>query len=110
MQSRIPFRPSVFSTLLIAALLAAAALIADTARADHFTGSGSNRDSNYARNDTATFGRMCVTLGATRYNCFTSNGALNTYVCDTREQPPPLFSTECNTTAAAPTMSTEEAM
>ena len=84
MQSRIPFRPSVFSTLLIAALLAAAALIADTARADHFTGSGSNRESNYARNDTATFGRMCVTLGATRYNCFTSDGTLNTYVCDTR--------------------------
>ena len=84
MQSRIPFRPSVFSTLLIAALLAAAALLADTARADHFTGSGSNRDSNYARNDFTTFGRMCVTLGATRYNCFTSSGTLNTYVCDTR--------------------------
>ena len=84
MQSRIPFRPSVFSTLLIAALLAAAALLADTARADHFTGSGDNRESNYARNDTSTFGRMCVTLGATRYNCFTSSGALNTYVCDTR--------------------------
>ena len=85
MRSRIPFRPSVFSALLIAALLAAAALIADTARADHFTGTGQFRDSNFGFRDTAPFGVMCITLGGTRRACGDRDYAYLSYVCDMRE-------------------------
>ena len=84
MQSRTPFRPSVFSTLLIAALLAAAALIADTARADHFTGTGQDRGTNFGRADWAPFGSMCITLGGTRRTCGNSSYQRFTYVCDMR--------------------------
>ena len=84
MRSRTPFRPSVFSTLLIAALLAAAALIADTARADHFTGTGQDRDSNFGYRDSAPFGVMCITLGGTRNACFDSGFSYYVHVCDTR--------------------------
>ena len=84
MQSRIPFRPSVFSALLIAALLAAAALIADTARADHFTGSGSNKDNNFGYGDASPFGVMCLTLGGARHGCIADNNYF-VHVCDMRE-------------------------
>ena len=82
MRSRIPFRPSVFSALLIAALLAAAALIADTARADHF---GSESNSNFGYQDWAPFGVMCITLGGARASCFDAGNTYFAHVCDMRE-------------------------
>ena len=84
MRSRIPFRPSVFSALLIAALLAAAALIADTARADHFTGTGSSETTISATADWAPFGVMCITLGGTRRFCGDNDYNNSTHVCDMR--------------------------
>ena len=83
-QSRTPFRPSVFSTLLIAALLAAAALIADTARADHFTGTDPHSNNNFGYNDTAPFGVMCITLGGTRRACATLDLFYIVHVCETQ--------------------------
>ena len=84
MQSRTPFRPNVFSTLLIAALLAAAALLADTARADHFTETGGDSGEMFSKRDDSPFGVMCITLGGARRNCGDAGFLNSTHVCDMR--------------------------